>query len=295
MALENKMRRFKVPADSANQRADVFLSTKLTELSRASVHKLFDQGLVTVNKEALKPSRAVKAGETVSVRYDSISKNAIPQIELPIVYEDADALVIHKPEGVLTHSKGAFNPEATVASFIKQKTPTLSGERDGIVHRLDRATSGVMLTAKNDTAHKWFQKQFSTRNVKKTYYAIIEGQLDEAEALIDVPIGRNPRKPQTFRAAHDGKLAQTHYHVIEERNGKSLLKLQPSTGRTHQLRVHLAFLGHPIVGDTLYGGKPAPRLFLHAESLELTMPNKARKVFGSKVPASFKNYMDEAE
>jgi 23S rRNA pseudouridine1911/1915/1917 synthase len=216
-----------------------------------------------------------------------------PDIDLPILYEDADCIVMNKPVGVLTHSKGAFNPEATVATFLQSHVKDLQGERAGIVHRLDRATSGVIIGAKTSEALAWLQKQFSQRRVKKTYIAIIEGELDENHAIIDMPIERNPKKPQTFRVGANGKSAITEYKVLESNDRYSMIELSPQTGRTHQLRVHLNHLGHPILGDEFYGGKPSKRLFLHALQLEITVPSHERKVFTATLPPEFKEIMGE--
>ena len=218
-------------------------------------------------------------------------QHPIPDIELPIVYEDDDCVVINKPTGLLAHSKGAFNPEATVASWLRSHVQGLEGERAGIVHRLDRATSGVMIMAKTPEALSWLQKQFSQRKVKKVYTAIVQGKLQPEEAIIDMPIERNPKRPQTFRTGINGKPAQTEYKVVAVQHGRSLVVLQPRTGRTHQLRVHLLQLGHPIVGDSLYGGPEGKRLYLHATSLELTLPNRERKVFKVDVPDSFQELL----
>jgi 23S rRNA pseudouridine1911/1915/1917 synthase len=211
----------------------------------------------------------------------------VAQINLPIIYEDDDCIVIDKPLGVLSHSKGAFNPEATVASWLSQYLNGISGERAGIVHRLDRLTSGVMVCAKNDRSQAWLQKQFSQRKTKKTYVAIVSGKLTEDVAVIDMPIERNPKKPQTFRVGINGKSAVTAYKLIKQTDRYTMLELKPTTGRTHQLRVHLKQLGHSIVGDPLYGGEKAERMFLHAFELELTLPNKQRKIFKSRLPKSF--------
>ena len=230
----------------------------------------------------------------VKTIYNPDIASEIPKIELPILYEDDNCLVVDKPVGLLSHSKGAFNPEATVATFIAPKLHNLSGDRSGIVHRLDRVTSGVMICAKTPEALAWLQKQFSQRRVKKTYYAIVAGHLRPSEAIIDMPIERHPRMPKTFRTGLQGKPAVTEYKVIQSSSPYDLVKLKPQTGRTHQLRVHLKQLGHPIVGDVLYGGEPADRLYLHAESLELTLPDKQRKVFNVPVPKTFAKFMKKS-
>lgn len=282
---------------SQAQRLDQRVLDIVPELSRSFAAKLIEQGKVTVNGEAVtKAGYKMRAGDVVQVDYDKAQFAAIPRIELPVLYEDDDCVVIIKPQGLLTHSKGAFNPEATVATWLRGRISDAQfsdsqtsgpNARAGIVHRLDRATSGVMICAKTPEALTWLQKQFSQRRVKKTYMAIVKGQLDQPHAVIDMPIERNPKKPQTFRVGSNGKYAITEYEVVKTANERSLVKLLPQTGRTHQLRVHMSQLGHPIVGDELYSGPPADRLYLHAESLELTLPNRERRVFEAPLPGSF--------
>lgn len=259
-------------------------------LSRAFAAKLIAEGKVRVNDEVeVKPGYKLRTADTVTVEYSPAEEVSVPEIELEILYEDDDCIVINKPVGVLSHSKGAYNPEATVATWLRSRLHGLAGERGGIVHRLDRATSGVMICAKNPEALSWLQKQFSQRRVKKTYNAVIRGKLSPEAAVIDMPIERNPKAPATFRVGLQGKHAITKYDALEVGNNYSLVKLQPETGRTHQLRVHLAHLGHPIIGDTFYQGEPAERLYLHAVSLEVTLPTShERKVFETSLPAVFR-------
>ncbi len=274
-------------------RLDSYVCAKFSALSRASVQKLIAQGRVSVNKATqTKAGFKVKPTDKVSIDYDPDNLPEIPNIDLPILYEDGDCVVINKPVGLLSHSKGAFNPEATVATWLEQKTRGFdSSERTGIVHRLDRATSGVMIGAKTPEALSWLQKQFSLRKVKKFYVAVIAGELDPAEAIIDMAIERNPASPQRFRVGANGKPSITHYKTAktfqQDSTTYSLLELKPETGRTHQLRVHLAYQKHPIIGDTFYDGQPAKRLYLHAQSLEITLPSKTRKVFTAELPKDF--------
>lgn len=278
---------------SRAQRLDLYVVDVLPQLSRGSAAKLISDGKVEVNGvPATKAGYKLRLGDKIAIDFDNDLYEAVPDIEVPILYEDDDCIVLNKPAGLLTHSKGAFNPEATVASFVSSRLTSLSGERAAIVHRLDRATSGVIICAKTATAMTYLQKQFAQRRVIKTYMAIITGQLAEPNAVIDMPIERNPKKPQTFRVGNGGKLAQTEYHVEHANTDYSLVKLLPKTGRTHQLRVHLAQLKHPIVGDTLYDGKPAERLFLHAERLEIMIPNGEVKTFHAPLPAFFEKLME---
>ncbi len=265
---------------TGRQRLDHYLALKYPDISRAFLQKLCATEQVTVNGKPEKSGFKLKPIDKVKVLYDLASVGKIEPIDLPVIYEDDDVIVVDKPSGVISHARGKYWNEPSVASFIRQRTGQ-PGERAGIVHRLDRATSGVMICAKNQKSMIFLQKQFSDRKVKKTYQALVTGEIKPVEAIIDKPIERNPKKPSTFRVGANGKPAQTHYKVIKSNGKYQLLELIPKTGRTHQLRVHLAAQGHPIVGDTLYGGEPARRLMLHAEKLELKLPNGKRKAFKS--------------
>lgn len=277
---------------SRAERLDQYVANKLPTISRATVSKLIDRGVVKVNGEvASKGGYKLRPHDIVEIDFEATIQPPVPEIELEVLYEDDDCVVIIKPAGVLSHSKGAFNPEGTVDSWLRQRIVDMSGERAGIVHRLDRATSGVMICAKTFEASVWLQKQFAQRKVNKTYIAVVQGTLTTDHALIDMPIERNPKKPQTFRVGSNGKTAQTEYKVTRTNSKYSLLELKPTTGRTHQLRVHLHQLEHPIVGDLLYEGKNADRMYLHAESLEVILPNKERHMFEAPLPKEFNDIM----
>ncbi len=274
------------------QRLDQYVAAGLPNLSRAFVAKLVEQERVLVNGLPSKAGYKLREGDTVSVDYDETKHGLIESIDLPVLYEDDNCVVINKPAGVLTHALGVHGNEASVASFLRGRVTDIDGDRAGIVHRLDRATSGVIIGAKNQQTLSTLQKQFSLRKVKKTYVAVVPGVMDPQEAVIDMPIERNPKAPATFRVGANGKLSQTHYRVLEQGDKFSLLELRPETGRTHQLRVHLAKVGHPIVGDPLYGtGKYGDRLFLHALSLEITLPGGERKTFVAPLPPEFKDHI----
>lgn len=276
-----------VSEDQAGTRLDVFVAHQLPQLSRAFVQKLCDDGCVRVNGRIEKPGYKLHADDAIKVDYNP-DDFKIQDIDLPVLYEDDNCIVINKPEGVLTHALGVHGNEASVASFLRNKVTGLTGERAGIVHRLDRATSGVIIGAKNQAALSALQKQFSQRKAKKTYVAVVQGRPDPGEALIDMPIERNPKAPATFRVGPNGKPAKTHYKVLKTGQKYSLVELKPETGRTHQLRVHLAKIGHPIAGDPLYGsGQHGNRLYLHALSLEITIPGGERKTFTAPLPKEF--------
>lgn len=273
--------------DTPRQRLDVYVGTKLKDVSRKSISDLIHNGKVVVNGQPqTKKSYIVKSNDKIKI-INSLKSHKIRSLNLEVIYEDKDVIVINKPPGLLTHTKGQQSNEATIASFIKDKLKGLDGNRAGIVHRLDRATSGLIIGAKNPEALAWLQKQFSTRKVKKTYFALAEGTLKTKQAIIDMPIERNPKRPQTFRVGANGKKAITEYEVIKETGKLSLIMLYPKTGRTHQLRVHMVALGHPIFGDSLYGNTPSDRMYLHAAELELTLPSKERRKFESPLPKEF--------
>lgn len=283
------MKTVRINDEQSAKRLDAVALNELPSLSRSSVQKLIEQGKILVNGSQEKTGYKLKIADRITIDFDVQELAIIPEIQLPIIYEDADCIALDKPVGILTHSKGVFNPEATVASFIANKVTDMSSERAGIVHRLDRATSGVIICAKNQAAQSWLQKQFAQRKTKKTYLAVIKNGIEPNNAVIDMPIERDPSHPKQFRVGASGKSAQTAYKLLQENNDHALLELKPVTGRTHQLRVHLRQLGYPIVGDQLYGGEQSERLMLHAKSLELTLPNRERKVFKSKVPDVFNN------
>lgn len=279
---------------SRAQRLDLRVVEQVPTLTRSYAAKLIEEGKVTVNNEIVtKAGYKMRPGDTVQVDFDEELFKQIPAIDLKVLYEDNDCVVVEKTVGLLTHSKGAFNPEPTVATWLRGRLRSMEGERAGIVHRLDRATSGVMICAKTPESLSWLQKQFSQRKTKKTYTAIVQGTPEQPHAIIDMPIERNPKMPQTFRVNAGGKSAVTEYVVTKGADQVSMLELKPETGRTHQLRVHLSHLGHPIIGDPLYGGPPADRLYLHAHQLEIMLPNRERKVFTSPVPRSFTEYMNQ--
>ncbi len=273
-------------------RLDAYLAQYFPEHSRSAWQKYIAAGYVKVNGEVV-TSNKLTLGEDDEVTADTNAKLHDLSIDLPVIYEDDNVVVINKPVGVLSHAKGGIVEEATVADFFKSKTSYGSDtNRPGIIHRLDRATSGVMLGAKNHETASQLQKQFSKRKVKKTYIAIVKGTPKETEAHIELPIERNPSHPSQFRVGANGKYAATTYEVLESKNGKSMVKLMPETGRTHQLRVHMAHIGNPIIGDIVYG-KSADRMYLHALSLEITLPGGERKVFEAPLPDEFQKEMDK--
>lgn len=281
---------FTVSEEDGVVRVDKFLAAQLPHYSRAALHKLFELGHVRRDDERLlKPGEKLRPGATFSADVTLLEQEP-DVIELPILYEDDDVIVVDKPAGIISHARGRFWQEASVASFIRTRVADMSGERAGIVHRLDRATSGIMICAKRHEALRFLQKQFHDRKVTKSYVALVARRPEHDEAVIDAPIGRNPRKPKEFHVDPNGKTAQTAYKVSGEVGGAFRIDLTPKTGRTHQLRVHLNYIGCPIIGDELYGGKPAERLYLHAHTLQIRIPSGQDMSFESPLPKEFASY-----
>lgn len=274
-------------------RLDIYLSTKFdTTISRSLWQKYIKAGYVSVNnKVATTPKFEVDETDEIAL---NLPEKEQTDVDLPILYEDDDVIVVNKPSGLLTHAKGGLSDEPTVAEIIRPKTSFATDtDRPGIVHRLDRDTSGLLIIAKNPESAAHLQRQFAERTAKKTYIAITDGKPKLNAAKIDLPIGRNPSAPSTFRIDPNGKPAQTTYHVLAENDAQSLVELKPTTGRTHQLRVHLAHLNAPILGDRVYGKSSDCRMMLHAQKLEITLPSGERKVFEAAIPDEFKKFFPE--
>jgi 23S rRNA pseudouridine1911/1915/1917 synthase len=271
----------------AKTRLDTWIAANYEAVNRSRAAKLIEGGKVYVNGiQAAKTSLLIANSD--DIRVELPKKQPKKPVELPVVYEDGDVVVINKPAGMLSHTKGDSCDEFTVADYLRPlNQDQTENSRTGIVHRLDRDTSGVMIGAKNEQARTKLQAQFSQRKAKKTYYAVIEGHLKNDQAIINLPIRRNAKRPTTFLVEAGGREAVTSYRVVDMNNKYSLIELKPQTGRTHQLRVHLAHLGHPIVGDRVYGHE-ADRLYLHAAELGITLPSSERKVFKSPLPKEFK-------
>jgi 23S rRNA pseudouridine1911/1915/1917 synthase len=279
---------------SEKKRLDIELSERYPEFSRSTIQKYIKAGYVSVNNApASSNKQEILQSDDISLEVPEATD--FSKDSLPILYIDDNVIVIDKPVGVLSHSKGAMNEEFTVADFFRAYTTYhLDSNRPGIIHRLDRDTSGVMIGARNEQTAMLLQKQFADRKTKKTYIAIVEGIPKAAKANIDLPIARNPSAPSTFRVDSKGKSAITTYDVLFVHEKESFIRLQPKTGRTHQLRVHMKYIGTPIKGDKVYG-KPSERLYLHAKSLEITIPDSERKIFESTLPTAFLQIFPEAK
>jgi 23S rRNA pseudouridine1911/1915/1917 synthase len=274
---------------SAKRRLDSELADRHPGTSRSTWQKHVKAGHISVNGEVqLSPKSNVTDSDSIAI--DMPDAIDFTGEELPILYLDDNVIVINKPIGVLTHAKGALNDEFTVGEFFRRYcTYNADTNRPGIVHRLDRDTSGVMIGARNEATATMLQKQFADRKTKKTYIAITVGVPKNDTARIDLPIGRNPSAPSTFRVDAKGKSAITDYKVLHATDELAMLELRPYTGRTHQLRVHMKYINTPILGDRVYG-KAADRLYLHAKQLEITIPTSDRRVFESPLPVEFEKH-----
>jgi 23S rRNA pseudouridine1911/1915/1917 synthase len=283
-------------------RLDLYVARHCPDVSRSRAHRLIEDGLVTVNGRAAKPSRPLQRGDRVLVRVPPPSPlDLVPEaIPLSIVYEDDDLLVVDKPAGLAVHP-GAGRSRHTLVNALLAHCPDLAGIggvlRPGIVHRLDKDTSGLLLVAKNDRAHAALSRQLKERTVEKGYLALVTGRLEPGEGVIEGAIGRDPRNRRRMAVVEGGRPARTAYRVRERPHDCTLVEVTPSTGRTHQIRVHLAAVGHPIVGDALYGRPSAlvGRQFLHACWLGFRHPADGRSLhFESPLPADLQQALRSA-
>lgn len=264
---------FAVPSKQLGKRVDAILAAYDASLSRSSWQKVIKQGLVKVNGRTITdPSSTLSQGR---IAYELPKVPLAPPDAVPIIYQDTDVVVFNKPSGVLTHAKGQLSSEWTLADVARPLIEDDGTNRPGIVHRLDRDTSGVIIVARNLNAKYFLQQQFVKRRVFKQYLALVQGRLQQEHYSLSWPLARDPHRPATFKVDLSGKPAQTEVSVIIRLKDASLVSLVPRTGRTHQLRVHLSYLGCPILGDKLYyHSDSTSRLMLHAHQLKLNLPSK---------------------
>ena len=285
-----------VSANEARIRLDQFLAKRLPEFSRSRLQQLIRDGFVLLNNSASRPRQIVRGGDKVQLTEPPLEKiEALPEpIPLEILFEDNDLIVINKPAGLVVHP-GAGHREHTLVNALLNHCATLSGiggkERPGIVHRLDKETSGCIVVAKNDSAHQDLSKQFAERTVEKVYLALVAGKLRKVTGVIEEKIGRHPVHRQKMSATVSrGRAARTEYRVVRSNDSASLVECRLHSGRTHQIRVHLHHLGHPVLGDKVYarGAKDSPRQMLHAWKLGFRHPRTEEwKSFEAPLPDDF--------
>lgn len=293
--MENK--EFIVDEDSKSLRLDVFLSRYFEDKSRSYLQNLIEEGNVKVNEKLKKSNYKLKLGEKVSILIpEPVGLNVEPEdIPLDIVYEDNDVIVVNKSQGMVVHpAAGIYN--GTLVNALLSHCKDLSGingvARPGIVHRIDKDTSGVLVIAKNDNAHNKLAEQFKDHSMTRSYLALVEGVLKKDEGTIDAPLGRHPIERIKIAVIKDGRRAVTHYKVLERFNNNTLVECVLETGRTHQIRVHMSHIGHPLVGDPVYGHKKQrfnlKGQMLHAKKLGFIHPSTGEYMeFQSDLPDYF--------
>jgi 23S rRNA pseudouridine1911/1915/1917 synthase len=283
------------------QRLDQFLHNELPQYSRSRLQDWINQGRVQVNGVAAKRSYLLKGAEQIEVSpADLTPLRAAPEdVPLEVLYQNDDVIAINKPAGMVVHA-GAGRHSGTLVNALVHRFGTLSSVggdlRPGIVHRLDRLTSGVILVAKTDAAHRHLAAQFSNRNVEKVYLALVHGRMKVDAGQITKPIARDPiRRIRMTAKSATGRQAVTEYKVLKHLEGYSYLEVKIGTGRTHQIRVHLASIGHPVAGDKLYGAPPATlaRFFLHAHRITFVSPTSGERVtITAPLPRELEEFLD---
>ena len=284
-------------------RIDKVLTTLEPEITRSQLKNLINDGHVTVNGQAVKPKYKVQAGDKISlVKPEPQSLELTPEnIPLDIVYEDDDVIVVNKPQGMVVHPAPG-HPDHTLVNALLYHSPlsTINGTfRPGIVHRIDKDTSGLLMVAKNDLAHQSLAEQLRNKTNKREYLALVYGQIKEDEGTIDAPLGRNPQDRKKQAVVKGGRHAVTHFKVIKRYDNFTLVKCILETGRTHQIRVHMKYIGHPLAGDPLYGprkviGKNGQ--FLHAALLGFKHPRTGKEmVFEAPLPENFQKMLDKLD
>lgn len=287
------------------ERLDKYLVGLLQEFSRSRIQGLIENGCVDVNGQpAKKAGQTLESGFEVIVRIPPPAPTSLVAEEIPldVIFENDDLIVVNKPAGMVVHP-AAGHPSGTLVNAVLGYEPDIEGigaeERPGVVHRLDKETSGLILMAKNERAHRWLQDQFRLRKVEKTYLALVDGKPPTPAGRVEAYIGRDPkqRKKMAIVSPSKGREAISEYKTLESFNKHTLLEFHPLTGRTHQIRLHCAFLGCPIVGDPIYGRRDSTleihRHFLHAAKLKITLPNENQPtVFEAELPEELVRVLD---
>lgn len=287
-------------------RLDAYIASSVENLSRSMVQKLIKCGKVLVNNKVEKESYKVQLGDKILVEIPEPEESSLKKQNIPldIIYEDNDILVVNKPKGMVVHP-GNGNPDGTLANAIlahcEESLSGIGGEiRPGIVHRIDKDTSGLLVIAKNDKAHINLSEQIKNREVKKIYVALVKGVVPENEATINMPIGRSTKDRKKMAVDREGKEAVTHFKVLKRYNKYTFIQVKIDTGRTHQIRVHMSHIGYPVVGDTVYSnGKNdfgVEGQMLHAKELEFKHPITGENMhFEAPLPEYFEEVLEKLE
>ena len=299
--------RLTAPAEAAGERLDRFLAESVEGLTRSAAARLLEEGRVTADGKAAGKNYRLRGGEALAVDApDPEPTEALPEdIPLDVVYEDGDIIVVNKPVGMVVHPAPGHPDGTLVNALLFHCAGSLSGVggalRPGIVHRIDRDTSGLIVAAKNDFAHQGLAAQLQDHSMRRTYEAVVVGHLREDRGTVDAPIGRCPTDRKRMAVTErNSRAAVTHYEVLRRFRGYTYIRCVLETGRTHQIRVHMAYIGHPLYGDTVYGAKrPAADMTgqcLHAVALDLTHPRTGERMhFTSPLPAEFTALLEKLE
>lgn len=301
MAGRDFVLRLTAAPEHAGERLDRLVVEHLADTSRSFVQRMIEAGDVLVNGGERRPSYRVAAGDLIEVRapVPEVPEEVTPaDILIPIAYEDDDVIVFDKPAGLVVHPAPGHKNSTLVNAFrwLRPDNVQPGTERPGIVHRLDKDTSGLIVVAKNERSRLHLLKEWQKRTVLKEYTALVVGDFPEDRATVDAPIGRDPNNRKRMAVVPDGRPAVSHLEVIERLPGFTLLNVRIETGRTHQIRVHCAFTGHPVAGDRMYGGYrqniPLERQFLHARHLRFTLPDGRPLDLESPLPPDLEHVLD---
>lgn len=294
---------FNISNEEVNQRLDVVLTNNLEQMSRSQIKKIFDKGNVLLENQPIKASYQSKFDDEITIFIEDEVKYDLEPIDLGIevIYEDDDVAVINKPQGLVVHPSVSFK-EKTLINGIKflfnDQLSTLNGDlRPGIVHRIDKDTSGLLMIAKNDFAHEELVKQLQVHSIKRVYEAICYGEFKETSGTISAPIGRDEVNRLKMAVTDTGKTAVTHFSILERFNGFTFVQCELETGRTHQIRVHMSYINHPLVGDVTYGPKKAigqTGQYLHAKEIGFNHPRTGEFMsFTKERPENFNTYLEK--
>ena len=286
---------FKITKDFHHKRLDKVLTILLEDISRAQIGTLLEKNAILVDDTAKKPAYKVKTGETITVKIEAKSHEPLKPVDMPllIVYEDDDVMVINKPSGLVVHPSHTTKGETLVHGLLNHIDSANFEDpmRPGIVHRLDKDTSGLLLVAKTQESLNILQAALKERTIKREYHALVEGVIDHNRGKVIAPIGRHPKKRQQMSIIESGKEAITHFEVVKRFQDTTLIKCQLETGRTHQIRVHMQYIEHPILGDLTYGFKKHQETtgqYLHASKIAFLHPKTAKPLtFHAKLPTIF--------